>query len=269
MGARQNRAVFDEVARETFERDGLVKLEAAFSAEQAAAMRRVLWNELERRHGIVEHDSATWNNHEPTGLKTTKRSRVFEPILDPSVRDALDALLGPGRWDPPKTFGNVLVTMPNAHEWRVPHRVWHPDFETTLPTDRLVALKVWALFGDVAPGGGGTPQLLGSHRLFARFVEGRDDLRYRETKLAFLRSHPWLRALTVDDGSRDRNDCFGMGTEIDGVRVRVVEMTGKAGDVFITHPWTFHSIAVNATDRPRFMRSVAIRRRHTAAAGAA
>ena len=35
MGARQNRAVFDEVARETFERDGLVKLEAAFSAEQA------------------------------------------------------------------------------------------------------------------------------------------------------------------------------------------------------------------------------------------
>lgn len=245
---------------EVFDRSGIIKVERAFDPELAGAMRDVVWAELARRHGIERADATTWNRHLPTGLKTSKKSRVFDPILSPRVRSILDQLFGESRWQPPKHFGNVLVTMPNTTEYRVPHRIWHSDFPPTLPPDRLVVLKLWALFDDVVPEGAGTPQLAGSHRLFARYVAATGETDYKRAKFGFLRSDPWLRALTRDDGDPLRNSMFmERGAEIDGIALRVIECTGSAGDVVFTHPWVFHSIADNAAARPRFMRSAAIR----------
>jgi hypothetical protein len=242
-----------------FARDGILSLPGAFSAEDAARMQSVIWDELRSRHGIERDDRTTWKPGEATGMKTSKRSRAFDPICGPAVTAVLDELLGAGRWSRPKQFGIVLVTFPNATEWRVPHRVWHSDFEATHPPDHLFAVKLWALCDDVAPGQGGTPQLAGSHRLFARYLETTSERDAKALKFGFLAWHPWLRALADDDGSPDRNARFLGGTEIEGIAVRVVELTGSAGDVFVTHPWVFHTIPVNAGDRPRMLRSCAVR----------
>ncbi|TDD56367.1 hypothetical protein E1263_25345 [Kribbella antibiotica] len=43
--------------------------------------------------------------------------------------------------------------------------------------------------------------------------------------------------------------------DVDGIPVRVIELTGRAGDVYITHPWVLHSIAPNTRETPRMMRS--------------
>ena len=59
-------------------------------------------------------------------------------------------------WVRPKQFGNVLVTFPNG-EWRVPHSIWHSDFDPGFDADRLFAVKLWALCDDVEAGAGGTP----------------------------------------------------------------------------------------------------------------
>jgi hypothetical protein len=250
-----------ESQRLQFERDGIIQLQGAFDCRDAERMRDVMWNELRHRYGIEPTDPSTWNLHPPTGMKSSKRSRAFEPILGPIVVDALDDLFGPDRWVRPKNLGNVLVTMPNAATWRVPHKIWHSDFEATAPSHRLFAVKLWALCGDVEPGGGGTPQLAGSHNLFARYLEGGADLDYKAAKAGFLRSHPWLKGLTRDDGvDPDRNERYlDVEVDIDGLPARVVELTGSAGDVFLTHGWVFHSIADNASDQPRLMRSVAVR----------
>jgi hypothetical protein len=159
--------VLSDAQRATFERDGILSLRGAFGADDAACMVDAMWKELYRRYGIDRADPSTWDRHPPTGMRSSKKSRAFEPICGPTLAGALDDLFGADRWEPPKNMGNVLITMPNATDWRVPHRIWHSDFEPTLPTDRLAALKVWALCGPLAPGGGGTPQLAGSHRLFA------------------------------------------------------------------------------------------------------
>jgi hypothetical protein len=250
--------VVDETV-ETFARTGIVKIEGAFDGADAAGMRDVVWREMQRRYGIERDDPSTWRRHEPTGLKSTKRSIAFAPICSAAVADVLDRLLGAGRWIPPAQYGNVLVTMPEAGAWRVPDRVWHSDFPPTLPLARLAAVKLWALFGDVEPGGGGTPQLLGSHRAFARYLSTTAERDYKKTKHGFLRSHPWLRTLTHDRGEVDRNDVLmRAGADADGVGLRVVECTGRAGDVYVSHPWVFHSIAKNVRARPRLMRSVAV-----------
>jgi hypothetical protein len=48
---------------------------------------------------------------------------------------------------------------------------------------------------------------------------------------------------------------MGEGVEIDGVPVRVVELTGNPGDVYLTSLWVMHATAPNASSRPRMMRS--------------
>jgi ectoine hydroxylase-related dioxygenase (phytanoyl-CoA dioxygenase family) len=41
------------------------------------------------------------------------------------------------------------------------------------------------------------------------------------------------------------------GTCVDGVTVRVVEMTGEAGDVYFMHPSLLHAPSPNACNQPR------------------
>jgi hypothetical protein len=249
--------------RAAFDVTGVCKIEGAFGANDAARMRDVVWRELHRRYEIDRDAPSTWNNHPATGLKTSKRSSEFAPILGPCLRGVLDDVFGVDQWVKPKHYGQVLVTMPNAQEWRVPSRLWHADFQYYGRYAPVFAVKCWALFDDVDPGGGGTPQLAGSHKLVARYIAGCSDeaLEYKRVRDGFLRSHPWLKALTTDDQDADRTARFmEADADVDGLSARVIECTGRAGDVYITHPWVMHSIAPNALGRPRFMRSMAIYR---------
>ena len=38
----------------------------------------------------------------------------------------------------------------------------------------------------------------------------------------------------------------------------VVELTGRAGDLVLCHPWLVHNTAPNAVDRPRMMRVIRV-----------
>jgi ectoine hydroxylase-related dioxygenase (phytanoyl-CoA dioxygenase family) len=40
---------------------------------------------------------------------------------------------------------------------------------------------------------------------------------------------------------------------VDGVSVRVVELTGAPGDVVLMHPWLFHAAAPNCSAAPRMV----------------
>jgi hypothetical protein len=51
-----------------------------------------------------------------------------------------------------------------------------------------------------------------------------------------------------------------VGGAVDGVSLRVVDCVGRPGDIYLTHPWAFHAVAVNPSHRPRLMRGVALRR---------
>jgi len=232
-----------------FARDGIVKVPSAFSADDAARMRDVLWAELATRHGIDRDDRSTWTTVRPTRLKNTKTNRVANAILGPPLRSALDSLLG--EWTVPPHQGQVLVTLPTGEPWAVPHRQWHTDLGFDLPADDLVAVKIWALLGDLEPGGGGTPQVAGSHRVIARHLTTTSERDFTTIRDQVLRSDPWLRDLTTAGRTTDPM----VEADLDGLPVRVVELTGQAGDVYLTHPWILHSIAPNANDTPRMMRS--------------
>jgi hypothetical protein len=252
--------------RDEFDDLGLFRISGAFSGDDAAAMRAVAWREMDRKYGIREDERATWTVERPSGLKNTKRHRAFDAIGNEVLTAAFDELISEGEWARPRTWGQVMVTFPNASQpWVVPHGLWHVDFRyDASTTGPLFGLKVFAFFGDVAPRSGGTLVISRSHRVVSRFVDSlpqsvRAD--FRTMRLRFMDHQPWLRALATPEYDTDRTARFmDQDGDVDGIAVRIVELTGAAGDVVITHPWALHHVASNAGRYPRLMRAQSIYR---------
>jgi ectoine hydroxylase-related dioxygenase (phytanoyl-CoA dioxygenase family) len=167
-------------------------------------------------------------------------------------------VLGAGRWKLPKRGGQLVVTFPEPGVWTLPTRPWHTDAPYTEPLEPVFGALVFEFLERVDAGGGGTLVLAGSHRIAARYAASRPAVgmeKMATTRKAFLRSHPWLIALTTDDSEPEaRMERFSEETEIDGLPARVVELTGEPGDVVVTHPLMVHCVAPNRGDGPRVMR---------------
>ena len=243
--------------REKFDRMGFVHLKGAFSHEDARAMHDLLWRTLGELYGARSDRHETWDIPHVAGLQSIKSDPVFDPIGSATVIAAIDDLLGKGGWQMPAQWGQFLVTFPKPHEWNVPVG-WHTDFDFTADAGVLSGVLAFSFLNDVQPRGGGTAVLTGSHRLMQRFIDRQPAklrAKMKTVRKAFLDSNPWLTDLDTDEDRPGRVARFMDGEhEIDGIPVRVVELTGDAGDVIIGHPWLLHAAAPNCGDGPRFMR---------------
>ena len=217
------------------------------------------WRELEDTHGIRADDRSSW--HQIAGdLKAAKRDPAQAKILTERVRGVFDDLLGEDAWPPPRDWGRPLVTFPGPGARDVPAGLWHWDNPCELHLEHPRALFVVSFIGAVAPRSGGTLILSGSPRLLIQ-QERRLSAGQRHGSIAglrerFHRSRPYLMALTGQAPSpADRIAAFmDVETVVDGVPLRVVELTGEPGDMVFCHPVMVHCVAPNRGARPRFMR---------------
>ena len=244
---------------EHFNDHGYVAVRAAFAPYDASAMQDEWWSELAEAHGVLRDDRSTWRQI-PGDLKRAKTSPIQERIATARVRGVIDDLLGPDNWRPPLDWGRVLTTFPQDGAWDVPTEMWHSDSPYAWHRRALNGLFVLCFIGPVAARGGGTLVLSGSPRLLqrhdARLTPGQRGGRDAAQRELFYRSHPWLMALAGRAPSpTDRVAAFmEAGTRIDGVPVRVVELTGEPGDMVFGHGAILHCGAPNHGAEPRFMR---------------
>jgi len=220
---------------------------------EVESMLDLVWDFLESR-GLVRDDPTTWP--ETVGkLQPLRKAGVFDPFLGPALDAIADQLMGAGRWTSLNTRPQALITMPFIGPWQLPHKVWHLDLPGRAPTEGLAAVRYFGLLDDVDPRGGGTLVVEGSHELVRRMVAAnpeRDagsssDLRKQ------LRQHEFFARLAQPNP--DTAEFMDTGAVIDGVKVRVGELTGRAGDLVVMHPWLMHNIAMNASNRPRIAMS--------------
>ncbi len=250
--------------RDEFESRGFLRIRGAFSRAEAALMADRLWSALGQKYDVCRGDRATWNGPVSVGLQRLRTASVFDPIGGPATLAAIDDLIGKGRWEPPKHWGQFLVSFPGDEgTWTVPTRVWHTDFPYHLPPDRVVGALILSFLNQVPPRTGATVVVSGSHRVIRRFIAARPKLARAKMKVArtaLMASDPWLKALASLREDEDRVRRF-METEhsIADVPVRVAELTGEPGDVIIGHPWLLHAGSSNCGDGPRFMRVQRIR----------
>jgi hypothetical protein len=129
-------------------------------------------------------------------------------------------------------------------------RGFEPDTSTTV-------VKMFGLIDDVGVGCGGTLAVAGSHRLVQRYSRDlASDQRHGNsaTWRRFLRTDPWLDDLARPGPEPERTRRLMAGPhDADGIELRLVEMTGEAGEVYVTDLRTFHCVAPNAGPRPRMM----------------
>ena len=249
--------------RQTFDQLGFVHLENAFAQSDALVMENLLWRALGERFGATPDDPETWDIAHVSGLQALKSDPVFDAIGTPAVIAAIDDLLGENQWVKPSQWGQFLVNFPVPGPWNVPIG-WHTDFEYDVPFEPLPGLVIFMFLADVKPDSGGTALLIRSHRAVARFLGERTPkarAKMKTVRKAFLDSDPWLRELDANTESPHRIQRYvETQHEVADTRLQVVQLSGHAGDVVLTHPWLLHAPAPNCGKYPRFMRVQRIRR---------
>ena len=232
-----------------FERRGLLRLDDFVDGESAVTMANGVWEVLAER-GISRSDRATWPLGQVRKLQAIRGAQVYAPFARRSETVA-DCLLGQGGWVRINAPG-PLVTFPEPGDWQMPRSGWHFDLPARGGADRLLALRILGVVEDVATSAGGTVVVEGTHTLTRRLVEGAagDYGNSADVRRRLARDHGWFRDLFGDATNRSR---LFDGRVIDGVHVRVTELTGNAGDAYLMHPWLMHAAAPNTGRAPRSM----------------
>lgn len=238
--------------RGAFEARGFVKLPGAVSRSAVAGMADRLWAELARKDGVQRGSPSTWRQERIFGFQALQASGAFKAMASPRVRAALDDLLG--AWFEPADWGQPLVCFPGAGEaWNVPRQDWHFDGPIDPAPRRALIGRVFLILEPLRPQGGGTLVATGSHRIAAALADAAgvqqssSDMRKRLQGL-----HPWFADLMHgEDGPERTARYMERETTVSGVPLRLEEMTGEPGDVWLMHHNALHGGSPNVLDRPR------------------
>jgi ectoine hydroxylase-related dioxygenase (phytanoyl-CoA dioxygenase family) len=247
----------DEETFQHFREHGWMRVRAAFSADEAEAMRTVVWRAL-ADVGIRQDDPATWARERPEHLQHLKADPVFQAVGSSRLLKAIDAAFEGQAYARPKHWGAFFLAFPSRDAWNVPAGGWHIDANYVSSLSPPDGVRTHVLFGDVAPRAGGTLIVSGSHRLVHKYfrdhppAHGTRGVGYRR----LLQGHPYIGELHAEGSVNERVARFMDRTEEhDGISLRIVENTGAAGDVILLHPLVLHVATPNTGHRPRFLLS--------------
>jgi hypothetical protein len=215
-----------------FIHEGFVRIDNAFSSETAKQARNILWEDL----GCDPNDPATWT-------KPVIRLGMYtqEPFIQAAntevLHRAFNQLIGPGSWIPCKSMGTFPVRFPSPKD--PADTGWHVDasFPGSDPTNYFEwrinvkskgrALLMLFLFSDVSENDAPTRIRVGSHLDVASVLKTEGD-----TGLSFMELAKKLSELP------ERQEILA---------------TGKAGTVYLCHPFLVHGAQPHHGNEPRFL----------------
>ena len=217
-----------------FERDGFVRIDNAFPTETANAAVDILWRDL----GVDRHDPKTWDKP-VIRLWDYPQAPFKEAVNMPLLHHAFDQLVGKGRWFPRGSLGSFPVRFPS--ELDPGDTGWHTDGSFSDDggpwrlnvRSRERALLMLFLFSDTEQKDAPTRILVGSHLDIPKLLEphGENGLNFIEVAQRFEKS-------TLERP--------------------IALATGKAGTVYLCHPFLVHGAQPNHGTQPRFLAQPAL-----------
>ncbi len=214
-----------------FLRDGFTVLRDAFPREIGDALLPLALAE----QGIDLQDRSTWTDARFL-IKKSFTQDVFAGLYTPRVCEAIDDLVGPGGWPERHGTGYVLGALPGFDDppWG-PRGGGHVDgihFHHHLDGREQGLVGVF-MYTDVDPHGAGTWISVGSHRTTARALHAAEP-----------------------DGLSPSQINRVAGEAAAGLPI--VEATGRAGDLLLMHPQTYHGSSKHLGDRIRLASNMCI-----------
>ncbi len=230
---------------ETFSRDGVLRLDGLLRPGAIGPAREAVLGQLGR---LGLWDGARWTlPQDGRRVKVAReighRHAAVEALIEePSILALVDDLLESRAFDRAVyKRPQILFSLPDALAWSLPGG-WHTDSPRLASGERL-GVQVFTFLEPVEARGGGTVVVAGSHRLLN---DGKSRVP-REVNRA-LRQEAFFRPLYGQAGGAE----LPSGS-VGEVPLRVVELTGQPGDVWVMDLRVLHAAAPNATDRPRVM----------------
>jgi ectoine hydroxylase-related dioxygenase (phytanoyl-CoA dioxygenase family) len=184
--------------------------------------------------------------HNRSITKHLQANREILSLIGAEVCSPINDLLDGRAFSPLTESVSVLFTPPNAEHWTVPHQNWHIDVPC-LPQYGTLGVQVFTFLDRVAPTGGGTLVVEGSHRL----VNEGKRIHSQDVKKA-LKQEAYFRELMSGEAGV-RLHFLKEPALLNGVRLQVRELHGEPGDVYFTDLRLLHTLAPNATKSPRMM----------------
>lgn len=215
-----------------FDERGFVRIDGAFSREQAERALDVLWRDT----GVERDDPTTWTK------PVIRLGMYAQPELQalantPTLHAAFDALVGAGRWSPPRAVGTVVARFPSSTPpgddgWHVdasfPGADANDFFQWRVnAASKGRALLMLFLFTDTGDDDAPTRLRVGSHRAVAELLAPHGD-----EGLDFMTLAQRL------DVTKDAPEALA---------------TGDAGTVYLCHPLLAHAAQAHRGARPRFL----------------
>jgi hypothetical protein len=238
-----------------FQSQGVVKIDGLLCPQGVADARHAVLRRLEALglwgDGKWRLDHVERPRWPATGLKPARdighRHPEVEALIDePAVRAAVERLSGGGPFDH-KVYPRpqILASLPNAQPWTLPTG-WDVD-APRLASGNSPGLQLFAFLECTEPGGGGTVVVAGSHRLLNC---GRH-FKVKEINAA-LRAQPFFHQLFEGHSNLAGPTELPAG-RVDDAPLKVVELTGQPGDVWLMDLRVLHAAAPNGSETPRLM----------------
>lgn len=218
MGAAQ----FD-----TFREQGCLRLSGFHPGKRMAPIKQQLLDELKR---LKVGGAGKSLSNRLQGLPAFQQiGKLSSLVTVPGLQDALMtrellAVIAELAGCAPSSSQSIqlLLSPPHQGDWTLHGLNWHVDMAAA-PGDRAPGIQAFVLIDDVAPRGGATLALAGSHRASGP--------RLRE----LLKTSPDLEASLREMG------------------LSIIEMSGRAGDVYLMDMRVLHTPSINSTKNVRMM----------------
>jgi hypothetical protein len=229
--------VLSDAEKERFVHEGFVKLEDVFSQEAAAEAREILW----RATGCDPEDKTTWDRP-VVRLGDFAQEPFRRAVNSPRLLAAFDEVVGVGRWVPRESLGGFPIRFPHADDpgdtgWHI-DASFPPEQGTSSPENYFEwrvnlrskgrALLMLFLFSDVGERDAPTRIRVGSHLRVAK-----------------------LLAPMGEDGLSAMEIATAAAQETCGME-EVLAM-GRAGTVYLCHPFLVHAAQTHRGEWPRFL----------------
>jgi Phytanoyl-CoA dioxygenase (PhyH) len=222
----------------SFVADGYVAIRGAVPADVVHACQDVIWSEL-AKHGVIAHDPATWTDP-VVRISCPEGGPFTEAGTRPVLWEAFDQLIGAGRWwRRPGVGGTIPVRFPSQSDpgdagWHIEASYESEGHWQVNVRSRARGLLVLYLFSDVDTGSAPTRLRPGSHRDAARVLAPAGDAGLNWTEAA--------QAAAAASAHRP-----------------AALATGRAGDVFLCHPFLVHAASWPHSGRlPRMVAQPAV-----------
>ncbi|MDE2851421.1 MAG: phytanoyl-CoA dioxygenase family protein [Acidobacteriota bacterium] len=243
----------NRTARERFEAAGLVKLPGLLPDELTSRALNLVHRKSEqagvRRNGIWLLDQLTdepVQRHNKRLLEGIRHAPVLADLVTQELEAAVEAAAG-GPARPMMKWPQLLFSFPAPGAWSLPETTWHVDLPK-LPNRRTTpGVQAFAMLDTVEPGGGGTVVVQGGHRLLYDIPWlGSRQITERLRRERYFRE---LMSKQVKHRGRFLRETVHCGD----ADLRVVELTGRRGDVYLIDMRLLHSPAPNVSAAPRIM----------------